>query len=226
MKPPKETLKERREPGIILTIGSAVVKAIDWGGNVDFLLSIKEKGLAVFTQAVADYAWIVVLALGLYWYFSKGTNANRKGRDSWRIAFAVGVIAFLSGFLLAASLYPSLGMLAVKGIGYPRGHMSVLLDGSRLANYSDKYNVALACEIADNTVDDLDNKSLKVSSSFNIRPDDMKIDLVTGEYRPPTGQTQYQIKCRVLLLPKQIKSEEIKTLRDVERLGGKTFSMR
>ncbi len=209
-------------------LGAAVIEGINLAGSVDFLLSIRERGLAVFIQQVVDNAWIVLVLFAFYWWFKSKKSPEDKGKGAiwqktgagWRTVLILCAVSFLSGMLLAEGLFQPLGILAVKGVGAPNGRCRVVVDGTRLALSAKKFNLAVACGIADITIDDMDNPNFKISNPFDIRKDD-----ITIEVAPPEWHGNFQIRVKVLLLPKNVAPEQIKTLRDVEKLGGKILQM-
>lgn len=126
----------------------------------------------------------------------------------------------------------------------------VVINGNDLADYREKYNVALACGIADDAVDRLAERRMSISSVFTIRPGEIPIRVAHSQaHRAGIAKIQEETKAKlqaeiqrtlkpgesipvfqanmiqtwhdVVLLPKNIEStDSIRQLSDVPKVGG------
>lgn len=118
-----------------------------------------------------------------------------------------------------------------------------VLDGSRLFNFRDKYAVALACALEDETLDKYENTKITVSLPFTIHSGPIPITVahrpaMAEEIKKRSEQAWKQLRLpkgtpgvnigrtwyEVILLPKGTDTADIRKLSDVRRHGGKVLS--
>lgn len=115
----------------------------------------------------------------------------------------------------------------------------VTVNGAGLRDHAERYNVAMLCGIGRADADPLTDRAITVSRAFRIEPNDFAIEeAVSGPMRvlladraAPTRRPQpsqelpapheESLWYELVLLPKGVDAFDVRTLGDVERLGGR-----
>jgi hypothetical protein len=114
----------------------------------------------------------------------------------------------------------------------------VTVDGSRVAEFAPQYNLLMICGIGRPDAERSADRAISVSKAFTIEPKDFEIEEpVSGPMRvllaeitrsnptPPFQQPrrlhEEALWYELALLPKGVDSFAVRTLSDIERLGGR-----
>lgn len=131
----------------------------------------------------------------------------------------------------------------IRGWGVPgTGQCGALIEGSALLDFRTNYKFAVVCGLTNDSVDKFEDEKITVSPAFTIREGQIVIrfgyragmgaalnDMVKAATPPGTKpgttviipvNTWYEY----LLLPKDVRPEDIRKLSDVKRLGGFVIS--
>lgn len=100
----------------------------------------------------------------------------------------------------------------------------VVMDGSKLQSYSDKYNLFIACGITDPTTDVNQDTTITISSPFTITDNSIAIKAkFTPELleRGKSAQQPATVWQQPFLFPKKGDMSRVKKLSDIREFGGK-----
>lgn len=119
----------------------------------------------------------------------------------------------------------------------PDESCDVVIDGHRLKEWRDKYNVFETCLFADPTIDPMQNDALSISHPFAISDQPISISVPYSQRMlaafEPQGWRAIQnapkgahvmvprtLLIAVIVLPKGLNGSELRSMSDVEHLGG------
>jgi hypothetical protein len=103
------------------------------------------------------------------------------------------------------------------------------IDGAQLLEYSDKYNLGVACGISNVTTDANQDTAIAVSTPFTIVKDQM---LIESKFPPALLDTMKTLAAlsppqaaniwhKIFILPKKVDMSRIRKVADIRELGGK-----
>jgi len=218
----RQNLSKLEDPKVapsVLAIGSVLWRLFAAWGHVDFILSMREEKVATVLQSLLDYGWVILLVVGVGWFFvSKKINA---GTVHWGTVASVGIIAFLFGILTAAYSTATIPNVIGGWSGATDG-CSALVDTSKLVGFKNRYHLFLVCQIADPTIDPLEDTRIAISSPFNITGRGLQIVVPYAPDSPikKVATVGTLTNLTIVLLPREQDLSRIKRLSDVPKDGG------
>jgi len=212
-------LESPKAPAAILGLGDALWKFVAWLGNFDFIMSMREERLAMIFESLLKWGWLIILGYAVLRYFTRPATAERR-IIHWEMVTYVGLLAFMSGVLLATRAAGGVPPVVV-GWGGALDGCNGTLNTSRLVGYADKYKVAMVCSVQDPTLDQFEDERIAVSNSFTITGGAVPALIIYKgtkmEGVPHIGQLTNN---DAFLFPKDEDVKSVKKLSDIRKYGG------
>jgi len=98
-------------------------------------------------------------------------------------------------------------------------------DGSKLSDYADKYKLLFIARTSFSNVDRMTDPLIAKSISYTITPGPIALSILAPKLRANVGQMN-MVEFDLVVLPNQFSPDQISTLADVQRLGGKILETR
>ncbi len=123
-------------------------------------------------------------------------------------------------------------VMAMTAWGGMQDGCYVVMDGSKLQHFTDKYNIFLACGISDPTIDQNQDTAIAISSGFTVGNGPIPIatkypsallDRIKS-LSPPDKPQPFNLWHNAFLFPKKGDIGRVKKLSDVREFGGKLIS--
>jgi hypothetical protein len=206
-------------PPAILIVGSLAGKLISWLSNIDFLLSIKHETFLLMLGWLISYGWWFMAGVGVIWAYNARGTSRIFGPS---LVTVVGVLAFVWGILLTAIASSSVPRIIISW-GDDGTACSATFDTSRLSRFRKKYDIVLVCGIVNPQTERLQEKSISISSPFNIHPVGVFIEAphsskMASVIKPGTLMSYWH---EAALIPKGTDLSSIHSLSDITKYGGK-----
>ena len=185
---------------------SAVVWLLERGLDLTGFQSI---AFGVFCWLVA----VVLIEVGLWFHF--------RGKLRTRVMITVGLTC---STLIAWAIWPPTGAALrsseiLLGFGLPRA-CGGNIDSEPILIYAEDYRVALVCGFDDPRTDRYNQVAITVTNGHRITGATFRVASLWSEEMEKVAIGTKRQWHRVILLPAGINSARIKTLADVEKLGG------
>ena len=206
-------------PPAILIVGSLAGKLMSWLSNIDFLSSIKHETSLLMLGWLISYGWWFMAGVGVIWAYNARGTSRIFGPG---LVTVVGVLAFVWGILLTAIASSSVPRIIISW-GDDGTACSATFDTSRLSRFRKKYDIVLVCGAVNPQTDRLQEKSISISSPFNIHPVGVFIEAphskeMASVIKPGTLMSYWH---EAALIPKGTALSSIHNLSDITRYGGK-----
>jgi len=104
--------------------------------------------------------------------------------------------------------------------GSPPNIVWAVVNGFDLGPAKGKFRYILLCRIDDPTIDEQQDTTIEHSVAFAINPESFKIGIPTSQSFIARTISPKMVWIYLLLLPNTVQPEQIRTLSDVDRLGG------
>jgi hypothetical protein len=212
-------------PGLapaILTLGSVFWRIVSWWKDVTFLMSMHDESLTTLFNFLQSYGWWILALVGLVWFVQvRGKPQSDSLKPGWGLVLVIGVLAFMTGMLLAIRASGSVPNV-ISGWGPAPGGCTAAVQMNKLTTFRDTYKVALVCGIIDRARDMMEDDRVTISSLFTIVPGAIQIqaqhkaDLVAF-FSAPNQQMWFE----AILLPEGTDIARITRLSDVKKYKGK-----
>jgi hypothetical protein len=219
-------LDKSKAPAILLGIGDLVWKTISALGNFDFIFSMREERLAMIFESLLKWGWLIILGWAIFRYLK---SPRRPGTIYWEMVIYVGIIAFMSGSLLATWGAGSEPLVNIGEGDFTLNTTYMDLDTTRLVGYADRYKVVVAWVWRDPQVDMYEETHLAISNPFTITGGTLRI---VTPFRGTTLESVLgpnyvgQISGLFFLFPKdENPKDSIKRLSDVPKYRGILFTL-
>jgi hypothetical protein len=159
----------------------------------------------------------------------EATTTVAKKRFGYWPVIAMAILAAAAWIPYMLHIGEPERVMAITAWGGMQDGCYVVVDGSKLQHYSDKYNVFLSCGISNPTVDQNQDTLIAMSSQFTVGKDAIPVaakypqalldhikSLATST--PPQPYNVWHI---VFLFPKKGDVSRVKRMADVREFGGK-----
>ena len=155
----------------------------------------------------------------------------RKPFGYWPV-IAMGLLAATAWIPYILHTGEAERVMAISAWGGMQDGCYVVMDGSKLQHYSDKYNLFLTCGISDPTVDQNQDTVIALSTGFTVGNGPIPIaakypsalvDRIKS-LSPPDKPQPFNLWHNVFLFPKKSDISRIKKLADVREFGGKVVN--
>lgn len=184
--------------------------------------------------AVSVIAICVLIGCGLYWVFKANIDLKNDlitslRDDQQRLKSEIDK---LKSENKNVEYQPQNTKLILKW-GSRASACNIAIDSSLLLKFKDQFGVAFTCHLVSTDIDEYETKRISVSQIFSIRPDVIEMQAMhrkemideinhRAEIEKKTRIPQeVAIKNHILLLPKNVNTDEIRKLSDVPHFGGR-----
>lgn len=226
---------ENAAPGL-LALGVVAEKILSYAEHFDFLVSIRGEKFKMIYEFWDSAGWVLALLIAIAWgaYRYIYRESLAKSRSSAGMMVVVAFLSFIVGVFYtvnSSSVFPNI-IIASSSQWTPMSNgtthidpCNVQVDMAPLTGFSDKYKFAVACVLVDPSKDEITQKTLFVSTFYDIRPQVIVIEARQspgGDFNinaPNMTFNRYPI-----LVPKSVEWVKITTLGDLIQLGGKILS--
>lgn len=156
------------------------------------------------------------------------SEGQPKRLSYWPVV-GMGILAIATWIPYFLHLGEPERVMAMDAWGGLQDGCYVVMDGTKLQHYSDRYNILLACGVSNPTVDQMQDSLITVSSAFSIANGPIPIEAkytqgLTDQIKSLATSTPpqpYQVWHSVFLFPKKGDISRIKRVADVREFGGK-----
>jgi hypothetical protein len=206
----------------ILGAGSAASRGVSALEHIDFLVSIRQENYKVMFDFWQTTGWWMTVLVAAIWgiiRFRK-TGAERNAAPTIGLVLSCSFVAFVMGSIITIISSSQIPRVIVSWGG---PNCQAVLDTVRLSSFRDKYKIGLICMVQDPTIDVMTDENILISNLYTIVPGMQQIN-VKGSIKIPDSLTPSPgmgVGYLAFVVPNEIVKEKLKTIDDINKLGGK-----